>query len=150
VSLNLQPITFKEACRFIDENHSTHDSPQGWKFGTAVNDGENVVGVATVGRPVSRHLDDGETLEVTRCCTDGTKNAGSMLYAACWRAAKALGYKRIISYTLRDEEDGTPLKAAGYEVRHETEGDSWNCESRPRVDTSPDVAKERWERWVEA
>ena len=91
MSLELQPITYKEACKFIDEHHRHHLPPQGWKFGIAVNDGEKVVGVITVGRPVARMLDDTWTLEVTRCCTDGTRNACSKLYSAAWRAAKALG-----------------------------------------------------------
>jgi len=117
MSLELQPITFKEACDFIDQHHSTHDAPQGWKFGVAVNDGTEVVGVVTVGRPVSRHRDDGYTLEITRCATNGTKNAASKLYAAAWRAARNMGYRRLISYTLADSEEGVPLRAVnGYEV----------------------------------
>jgi len=146
-SLNLQPITFEEACSFIDEHHSTHDAPQGWKFGVAVNDGDEVVGVATVGRPVSRHKQDGKTLEVTRCCTDGTKNAASKLYAACWRAARNMGYNQLITYTLADSEDATPLRAVnGYEVVHErNKGGSWDSKNRPRVDTSPDEQKKLWQ-----
>ena len=108
MTLELQPITYKEACEFITRHHRHHLPPQGWKFGIAVNDGEKVVGVITVGRPVARHLDNGYTLEVTRNCTDGTKNAASMLYGAAWRAAKALGYKRMITYILIEEE-GTSL-----------------------------------------
>ena len=104
--LVLQPITFKEANEFIKEHHRHHLPPQGWKFGIAVNNGDKVVGIVTVGRPVARQLDDGLTLEVTRCCTDGTKNACSMLYGAAWRAGKALGYKKMITYTLRDLQGG--------------------------------------------
>ena len=146
-TLHLQPVTFEEACAFIDGHHSTHDAPQGWKFGVGLNDGENVVGVATVGRPVSRHQQDGVTLEVTRCCTDGTKNAASKLYAACWRAAKNMGYRRLITYTLADSEEGVPLRAVnGYEVVHErNSGGDWNSPSRPRVDTSPEEQKTIWE-----
>lgn len=99
MGLSLQPITYAEACEFIRVHHRHHLPPQGWKFGIAVNDGDQVVGVVTVGRPVSRALDDGWTLEVTRCCTDGTRNAPSMLYGAARHAAKALGYKRLITYT---------------------------------------------------
>lgn len=80
--LQLQPITYPEACEFIRRHHSHHLPPQGWKFGIACNDGAEVVGVVTVGRPVARNLDDGWTLEVTRCCTDRTKHAASKLYAA--------------------------------------------------------------------
>jgi len=147
MSLELQPITFKEACDFIDQHHSTHDAPQGWKFGVAVNDGTEVVGVVTVGRPVSRHRDDGYTLEVTRCATNGTKNAASKLYAAAWRAARNMGYRRLITYTLADSEEGVPLRAVnGYEVIHErTGGGSWNTKSRPRVDNHPKEQKTLWQ-----
>jgi len=145
--LHLQPVAQEEAFAFVDRHHSTHDAPQGWKFGVGLNDGENVVGVAIVSRPVSRHQDDGVTLEVTRCCTDGTKNAASKLYAAAWRAAKNMGYRRLITYTLADSEDGTPLRAVdGYQVVHErNSGGDWFSPSRPRVDTSPEEQKTIWE-----
>ena len=142
--LTLQPITYAEACAFIRLNHSHHLPPQGWKFGIAVNDGERVVGVVTVGRPVARALDDGWTLEVTRCCTDGAKNAASMPYGAAWRATKALGYRRLVTYTLV-EEAGTSLLAAGYRALYETAGGSWDCPSRPRVDRHPTSQKTLWE-----
>ena len=87
IVLQLQPITYIEACNFIKLHHRHHLPPQGWKFGIAVNSDGVVVGVITIGRPVARHYDDGWTLEVTRCATDGTKNAPSMLYGAARRAA---------------------------------------------------------------
>lgn len=142
--LEIQPITFAEACTFITRHHRHHKPPQGHKFSIAVNDGQKVVGVCIVGRPVARHNDDGWTLEVTRCCTDGTKNAASALYAAAWRAARAMGYKRLITYTLRGEP-GTSLKAAGMRVVGQTKGGSWNCPSRPRVDKHPTGPKVLWE-----
>jgi hypothetical protein len=147
VSLEIHPIEFEEACRFIDEHHSTHGAPQGWKFGLSVATGKTVVGVVTVGRPVSRHQDDGYTLEVTRCATDGTKNAASKLYAAAWRAAKNMGYRRLITYTLADEEEGIPLRAVnGYKILHQrTGGGSWNSRKRPRVDAHPKGQKTLWE-----
>lgn len=144
MTLQLQPITYKEACVFIDMHHRHHLHPQGWKFGIAVNDGEKVVGVVTVGRPVARKLDDGWTLEVTRNCTDGTKNAASMLYGAASRAARALGYKRLITYTLVSEA-GTSLVGAGWKMLYNTEGKSWSVPSRPRVDTHPLGQKTLWE-----
>ena len=144
VKLDLQPITYKEACRFIETWHRHHLPPQGWKFGIAVNDGSNVVGVITVGRPVARMLDDGWTLEVTRCCTDGTRNAASKLYGAAQRASFALGYKRLITYTL-ESEPGTSLLAANWKCIGEAGGGSWNCKSRPRVDTHPTEQKTLWE-----
>lgn len=144
--LDLQPITYPEACTFIAEHHRHHLPPQGWKFGIAVNDGEKVVGVVTIGRPVARHLDNGYTLEVTRCCTDGTKNAASMLYGAAWRATKALGYKRLITYTLI-EEPGTTLRAAGWRDVGPAGGGSWHTPNsgRPRVDKAPTGQKTLWE-----
>jgi hypothetical protein len=140
----VQPITFKEACAFIRKHHRHHKPPTGWMFGCAVNDGEKVVGVATVGRPVARMLQDGYTLEVNRLCTDGTPHVASKLYAACWRAAKALGYRRLITYTLASES-GTSLRAAGWREVYRTKGGSWDTPSRPRVDTHPTEQKTLWE-----
>jgi hypothetical protein len=148
IKLELQPISYVEACEFIHQYHRHHPPPQGWKFGIAVNDGEKVVGVVTVGRPVARYFDDGWTLEVTRCCTDGTRNAASMLYAAAWRAARAMGYKRLITYTLV-EELGTSLKAAGWNVLYQTRGGTWSRKSRPRVDRHPVGQKTLWSIGVE-
>lgn len=142
--LELQPITFEEACEFVRRYHRHHLPPQSWKFGIAVNDGEKVVGVIMVDRPVARALNDGWTLEVRRCCTDGTPNAASMLYAAAWRAAKAMGYKRLITYTL-SSESGASLRAAGWHVLYQTRGGTWNCPSRPRVDKHPVCPKLLWE-----
>lgn len=142
--LALQPIEFDEACEFIDRHHSHHVRPQGWKFGVAVNDGSQIVGVAIAGRPVARHYDDGWTLEVTRCCTDGTKNAASMLYAGLWRAAKALGYKRLITYTLASEA-GTSLLAAGWRVIGQSKGGTWNRVGRFRIDKHPTGQKTLWQ-----
>ena len=145
MGLDLVPITFPEACAFIREYHRHHAPPQGWKFGIAVaQDETKIVGVVTVGRPVARYLNDGLTLEVTRLCTDGTPHACSMLYAAAWRAARALGYKRLITYTL-DTEPGTSLIAAGWKAVGQVQGRSWSCQSRPRVDTHPLQDKIRWE-----
>jgi hypothetical protein len=100
-----------------------------------VSDGK-IVGVAIVGRPVSRGRDDGMTAEVTRLCTDGTPNACSFLYGVCARAAFALGFKRIGTYILASE-NGTSLRASGWRLIGETAGGSWSTPSRPRVDTHP-------------
>lgn len=143
--LTVVPITFQEACKFIQKYHSHHKSPRGWKFGCAVALDNNVVGIAMVGRPVNRHLDNGWTLEVTRCCTDRTPHVASKLYAACWRATRALGYQRLITYTL-ERETGTSLKAAGWKVLYKTKGGSWNCKARPRVDKAPTTPKRLWEK----
>jgi len=144
MGLELQPISYREACAFIDEHHSHHLPPQGYKFGIAVNREGEVCGVVTVGRPVSRVLDDGYTAEVTRCCTDRTPNAASKLYAAAWRASRAMGYRRIVTYTLASER-GTSLTAAGYTCLYKTTGGSWDTPARPRVDTAPRGQKRLWE-----
>jgi hypothetical protein len=143
MTLELQPITFAEACEFIRKHHRHHLPPVGHKFSIAVNDGEKVVGVITVGRPVARMLDDGWTAEVTRCCTDSTPHVASKLYAAAWRAARAMGYKRLITYTLI-EETGTSLIAAGYKALYQTQGGSWSRPSRERDDKHPIGQKQLW------
>lgn len=142
--LETQPIAYAEACEFIRNHHRHHLPPQGWKFGIAVNDGEKIVGVITVGRPVARHLDNGWTLEVTRSCTDGTRNANSKLYGAARRATFALGYKRLITYTLMSEP-GTSLRAAGWKLLGEAGGGTWNRKERPRIDKHPVGQKLLWE-----
>jgi hypothetical protein len=116
----------------------------GCKFCIGCSDGQQIVGVAIVGRPVARWRDDGWTLEVTRTCTNGEKNVNSMLYGASWRAAKALGYRRIGTYTLPGES-GASLRAAGWKLIGECGGGSWSRKSRPRVDTHPLQRKLLWE-----
>ncbi|MGB3330232.1 MAG: XF1762 family protein [Thermomicrobiales bacterium] len=140
----LQPITQREAFAFIAAHHRHHQPPRGWLFGVAANDGERVCGVAVVGRPVARMLQDGYTAEVTRLCTDGTPHVASKLYAACWRAARALGYVRLITYIL-DTETGTSLLAAGWRLVGAAGGGSWDRKDRPRVDTHPIGQKQLWE-----
>ena len=112
--LRLGPIDFHNAATFVGVHHRHNRPPAGHKFSIGCyNSSGLLVGVCMVGRPVSRYLDDGETLEVNRCCTDGTRNACTMLYGAAQRAAQALGYKRIITYTL-ESEPGTSLKASNW------------------------------------
>lgn len=146
MSLELQPITFAEAKEFIRLRHRHHLPPVGWKDGVAATDGEKVVGVIVVGRPVARHYDDGDTLEVTRCATDGTKNACSFLYAAAWKLTKAKGYGRLITYT-RSDESGSSLRAAGWRVVGQRKARSWAESSvgRPRVDKSEPYQRLLWE-----
>lgn len=132
--MEITPISLEEANAFVAKLHRHHKPVPGCKFAVAVSDEDKVVGVAIVGRPVARFLDDGWTLEVNRCCTDGTMNACSMLYGASWRAAKALGYRRLITYTL-PEEGGSSLKASNWKCLGLRGGGNWNTKSRPRVDT---------------
>lgn len=134
--LRVVPVEFAEACAFVRQHHRHHRAPQGHKFSLAVASFEMVVGVAIVGRPVARGLDDGWTLEVRRLCTDGTRNACSMLYAASWRAARALGYRRVITYILCTES-GVSLIAAGWKCLGQAGGGSWNTPGRPRIDCHP-------------
>lgn len=82
MSLSLCPVSFRDAADFVALHHRHHLPAKGYKFAVGVAADDQLVGVAVVGRPVARHFDDGATLEVTRSCTDGTKNANSMLYGA--------------------------------------------------------------------
>lgn len=143
--LELSPISLAEANAFVAEHHRHHRPVTGHKFSIACSDGDKVVGVAIIGRPVSRYLDDGWTLEVNRCCTDSTRNACSMLYGAAWRAAKAMGYKRLITYIL-DTETGASVKAAGYKCVGKAGGERWTGKRRPEVDLYPAQLKLRFER----
>lgn len=102
------------------------------------------MGVVTVGRPIARRLQDGYTAEVTRLCTTGEKNVASMLYAAAWRAARSMGYRRLITYTLASET-GVSVKAAGWREVGSAGGGSWSRASRPRVDKAPTQQKTLWE-----
>lgn len=142
--LNLIPISFRDANKFVADMHRHHKPVRGHKFSIAVTDGEKIRGVAIIGRPVARLADDGWTLEVNRLCTDGARNACSMLYGAAWRAAKALGYKRLITYTL-PSEGGASLRAAGWQLVGEAGGGTWNRKDRPRIDTHPLQTKLKWE-----
>ncbi len=144
------PMTLSEARVFVDQHHRHHQAPPGGLFAVGLELGSEVVGVATIGRPVARHSQDGYTAEVNRCCVlPGIKNGCSMLYGAAWRAARALGYRKLITYTLKSES-GISMKAAGWTCIGEAGGGSWNCKARPRVDKHPTQVKLRWERaWAE-
>ena len=125
--LEITPMTLKEANAYVEQNHRHHGPVVGHKFSIGCSDGEKIVGVAIVGRPVARHLDDGWTLEVNRLCTDGTRNACSMLYAAAWRAS---------------------LRAAGWKCVGQAGGLRWTGKRRPEVDLYPAQMKIRFEREV--
>lgn len=142
--MRLTPITLREANAFVAQHHRHHKPARGCIACVAVSEGDQVRGVAIVGRPVARMLQDGWTAEVVRVCTDGARNACSMLYGAAWRAVRALGYRRLVTYTL-PEEGGTSLRAAGWHLIGEAGGGSWSRESRPRVDDHPTQAKLRWQ-----
>ena len=144
MKLRSVPLPLDEANAFVAQHHRHHKPVVGHKFSIGAALGEQIVGVVIVGRPVARGRDDGLTLEVTRLCTDGTKNACSFLYGAAARAGFALGYKRIGTYILQSE-DGVSLRAAGWKMISEVKGRSWSCQSRPRVDKHPTQGKLLWE-----
>ncbi|MFJ5635032.1 XF1762 family protein [Streptomyces goshikiensis] len=147
MSLRLVPVRSREAAAFIREWHRHHAPPAGQIFAVGAADEDGILrAVAIVGRPVARHLDDGATLEVTRTCSDGARNANSLLYGTAWRAAKALGYTRLITYT-QDGESGASLRGAGWRiVAQRRPRPGWHTPSRPRVSHGSDyVARTLWE-----
>ena len=153
MTLTLVPLSFKAACEVVNAIHRHHKAPQGHKFSIGLKDEAGVmVGVVIIGRPLSRYLDDGFTCEVTRLATDGSKNACSMLYGAAWRASKAMGYTKIITYILATEP-GISLQAAGWVKEADLKAqDSWSKRkpshkgySEKRVTSSAQgVNKQRW------
>ena len=138
-------IDLAEANEFVRKHHRHHKKVVGHLFSIGATLGDDIVGIVIVGRPVSRFRDDGLTAEVTRLCTDGTKNACSFLYGAAAKAAFALGYQRIGTYILASEP-GTSLTAAGWRLIGKTPGRSWSVPSRPRVDKHPLQQKLLFER----
>lgn len=137
-------IEFAEAAAFVAAHHRHHTPPAGHLFSIGAFEGDRLVGVAIVGRPVARARQDGLTAEITRLCTDGTKDACSFLLGRCARAAMALGYRRIGTYTLASES-GASLRAAGWRVVSEVKGRSWDSPGRRRLDKHPTSDKLLWE-----
>lgn len=132
MSLRIVPVNHQQANQFITDWHRHHRPAPGYKFAVGAALGDTLVGVATVGRPVARLLDDGLTAEVTRVATDGTAHACSALYGACWRAAKAMGYARALTYT-QDGESGASLRAAGWvNTARRAARPGWDVPSRRR------------------
>lgn len=144
--LDVVPVSFAQACEFVASEHRHHAPPVGHKFSIGVARGDELVGVVMVGRPVARSYDNGFTLEVTRSCTDGTDHVNSMLYGAAWRAAKALGYRRLITYT-QEGESGSSLRGAGWRiVAQRPPRKGWDTPSRRRPDRGTDgIARTLWE-----
>ena len=149
MTLKAVPIDLTEARAFVANFHRHNGAPAGGKFAIGCSDGGRLVGVAIVSRPVGRHLDDGQTAEVTRCCVldDAPKGACSFLYARCWHAAKAMGYSTLVTYTLQTES-GASLRGAGWRVVATlTANRPGMWQSRPGREWHPVVgqAKLRWE-----
>lgn len=141
------PMYLSEANEFVKRHHRHHlpINERGHKFSVGCSTKEGtIVGVGIVTRPVARALDDGWTLEVRRVATDGTSNACSVIYGACRRATFALGYKRLVTYTL-PSEGGASLRASGYRLLGIAGGGTWNRINRPRIDKHPTEKKLIWE-----
>jgi len=139
------PMDLQGANEFVFRHHRHHGEVVGHKFSIGAERDGKLVGVVMVGRPVSRHLDDGLTLEVTRLCSDGSPNVCSFLYGAAARAAFALGFSKIGTY-IRKDETGTSLNAAGWRLVGETPGRSWSVPSRPRKDKTDLIPRLRFEK----
>jgi len=145
--LVIVPCALEDANRFVRMYHRHHRDVPGHKFSLAVvtdDAPDRIVGVAIISRPTARMSDDAWTLEVVRVATDGTDNACSALYGSCRRATFALGYRRLITYTL-PEESGASLRGAGWRLIGEAGGGKWGRADRPRTDAHPLQAKLRWE-----
>jgi L-amino acid N-acyltransferase YncA len=148
MTLHVVPCFLDEANEFVKRHHRHHQPLAIHVFSLAVaTDEGEVVGVLIAARPAARHYVDGFTLEVARSCTDGYRNANSMLYRAAIRAAWALGYRRLITYTL-EGESGASLRAVGMKVvaQRAPRPNGWNRAGRPRVVREHDaLAKTLWE-----
>lgn len=146
MTLYIVPRTIKQANHFVEHIHRHNKPVTGARLAYGAADENGILrGVVLIGRPVSRYLDDGLTLEINRVCTDGYKNCGSFLMASAWNAAKAIGYRRLITYTL-PEEGGASLRAVGWRSELREIGHQWNCQSRPRAEQEIYLSdKYRWE-----
>jgi hypothetical protein len=144
--MKIKPCSLKEANEYVSLHHRHHKPSRGHKFSIKVVDENGLtVGVAICGRPVSRHLDNGEILEINRVCTDGTYNACSMLYGACARIAKDMGYRKIITYILLSE-NGASLKASNFICEGAAGGEMWTGKRSGRDNGVPKELKTRWSK----
>lgn len=143
--LELTPISLKAANEYVNAHHRHHKAVTGHKFSIGCSQNGLLVGVVIVGRPVSRFLDDGYTLEVNRLCTLGVKNACSILYAAAARAARAMGYRKIITYILQSES-GCSLKAAGWNCARACGRQGMDGQRKPPIPLYPQEMKIRYEK----
>ena len=142
MKLTIVPMTFREARQFVREHHRHNPNVTGCKFAIGCQDESGLVGVAICGRPVGRRLDNGRTLEINRVCTNGAANACSMLYGACCRIAKHMGYERVITYTL-ESETGASLRASNFVCEGLAGGLEWTGK-RGTGKNGPNEMKRRW------
>lgn len=143
--MNLRPITVTAALKFNLETHRRLPKLQGGMWAVAVEDSE-ILGVAIVGRPTARMLDDGRRLQVVRCAVrEGVKNGCSMLYGAVARAARAMGATDCFTY-IHADETGHSLKTSGWieDLNFKSDGGEWSRPSRPRSKTVEPEAKRRF------
>jgi len=142
-TLEPAPMTLRAARAYVKEHHRHAPNIQGGLFAVGARLGDALVGCAIVGMPVARQLQDGLTVEIRRVCTDGTRNACSFLYRVCVRIANAMGYRRVLTYTL-ESESGASLRGAGFKVTKRTRAEHWSRDGRPRTE-QPLQHKFRWE-----
>jgi hypothetical protein len=144
--LTVRPCTLKQANDLVSAIHRHHKPVVGHRFSLALYDGDRLVAVAICGRPVARKCDPYSTLEILRCASDGTHNAISRLYGAICRAADAMGYDSVQTYTL-PEEGGSSLMASGFEFAGECGGGQWeHTDGKPRRTDQPTGVKWKWVR----
>ena len=147
--MRVRPLTLKQANEFVERLHRHHKKVVGHRFSLGAFMEDVLVGVVIVGRPVARMVDQYRIAEVTRLCTDGTKNACSFLYGAAARVAKEMGFDAIQTYTL-PSEGGSSLRASGWTFEGEAGGGDWNrggasTHKGRRTDQPMDV-KSRWKK----
>lgn len=142
------PLELQQSNDFVNTYHRHHKAVHRDKFRVGCEIDGKLVGVVNVGRPVSRRLQDGKTLEVLRLCSTGERNVCSFLYSRAARIAKEMGYEKIITYIL-ENEIGTSLKASGWVCEAKScGGGSWDVPSRHRQQTAPTCKKQRWVKYL--
>jgi hypothetical protein len=157
MTAELVPLTLAQARRYVAEHHRHNEPPVGHRFSIGLERDGALVGVVIAGHPVARKADDGRTLELVRLTTEGDRNACSRLYSAACRAAFAMGYRQVITYTLA-EEPGSSLRAAGFVPDGTTDGHAgWKHTAGPRAADRPTLfdppkmptgPKQRWVRYA--
>lgn len=149
MKLTIKPTHIKDAKEFVSQYHRHNIPPVGGKFAISCYGDDRLCGVAICGRPVAQKLDNGITLEIYRNCTDGTYNACSKLYGACCQIARIMGYKKVITYSLKSE-NGASLKAANFIWRGEAGGIAWTGDRKRNYYISPEEMKNKWEMELNA
>lgn len=141
----IRPLTLRQANDLVARLHRHHKPATGHRFSIGLESDEGeLVGAAIVGRPVAPKTDQYLVAEVTRLVTDGSRNACSALYGAAARAAKAMGFARIQTFTL-PSESGASLRGAGWVCEGETGSPVRGWSSRAGRDVAqPQGSKLRW------